>query len=136
MFRPGAASRSRGSSLAGHVGEDLAQLGVGQFVDLGAEEDLGRPPGRGQAGSPWTSRVSSSASRRWLSRVPGLGCAGGVERFDFFVRQLGQEAQALAGVGVVDVDPVLVELVGAGARGESQTAPRLGLAHLACRRSW
>ena len=36
-----------------------------------------------------------------------------VERFDFFAGQFGQEPQALAGIIVRHVDPVLVEQIGA-----------------------
>ena len=44
--------------------------------------------------SPWTSRVSSSARRVWLSRAAASAARGGVERFDLLARQLGEQPQA------------------------------------------
>ena len=45
---PSPASTCRGQLFAGDVGEDARQLGVGQLVDFGAEEDFRGPLGRGQ----------------------------------------------------------------------------------------
>ena len=107
-----------------------------EVADLGTEEDLGRLLRGGQAASPWTSRVSSSAKRRWLSRSPGSFARATSSEFDLLVREFGEQSQALAGIGVVEVDPVLVELVGARALGDEPDGPGLGLAHLGAVGSW
>ena len=54
----------------------------------------------------------------------------GQQRLDLFLPQVGEEPQAAAHVGVVQVDPVLIELVGAGLLGREPQGARLGLAHL------
>ena len=80
--------------------------------------------------SPWTMRVSSSARRRWLSRLAASVFARGVERFDFFVRQRRHHPQDFADVGVFGADPVLIELVRARALRRQPDGAGFGLAHL------
>src|SRR5262245_15413375 len=54
-----------------------------------------------------------------------------VERFNLLVRKLGEEPEALARVGILDVDPVLIELIRASPRGREPDGATFGLAHLA-----
>ena len=60
---PSSVSTLRASRLAGHVGEDLGELGVVQIGDLGAEEDFGGALGGGQA------RVAVDEPRQLLGQA-------------------------------------------------------------------
>ena len=90
IFKPGASNRERGNVAAGDIGEDFRQLRVAKLLDLGAEEDIGRPAGGGQA------RLAMHQPRQLLGQTAlafaglGLGGSRGVERFDLFVRKFGQ----------------------------------------------
>ncbi len=130
--RPSPASRCRGQLLAGHVGKDAGQLGVAQSADLRAEEYLRRASGRcavrRRRGPDWSTRRPAVAARcGGRGRLDARPAASSISS----AAQIGEESQAAAHVGVVEVDPILIELVGAGLFGRKPQGARLGLAHLA-----
>lgn len=119
-----------GEGLAGDVGEDVGELGVGEIFDLGAEENVGGFIGGGEAGIAVDEAGELFGEAFLTFAEVRLTGAGGVQGGDLFVRELGEEAQGSGAVGVGDVDPVLVEGVGAGFAGIEVDGAALGLAHL------
>ena len=81
--QPGAGEPVAGQFLAGHVGEDAGQLGVAQFADLRAEEDLRRPLGGVQA-LVAVDQAGQFGGQPALGRAPaGIGLMLGQKRLDF-----------------------------------------------------
>ena len=78
-----AAARQR---LAGDVGENARQLGVGQLPDLGAEEDFRGPLGRGQA-LVAVDQAGQFGGQPPLGGPPaGIGQVLGLHLADFLLR--------------------------------------------------
>ena len=75
------------------------------------------------AASPWINVVTVRARARWATRRPGSAAWSAGQRLDFIAAQEGEKLEVFHDVGVIGVDPELVESVGLVRFGSSQTAP-------------
>ena len=84
--------------------------------------------------SPCTVAVTSRASTRWASRLPGSAACSAMVRGDLVEREEGEQLEVALDVAVVGVEPELVEVVRAGLLGVEPDVAGLALAELGARR--
>src|SRR5262249_54679656 len=114
-----------------YLGKNFPKLLIVELADLRTEKDFCRPARCCKTALAMHQLRQLLGQPSLTFTLLGLGGPGCIQRFDLRLRQIRQESQTFAGISIVDIDPILIKLIGAGSLAGEPNRAALGLAHLA-----